>query len=69
MPKILSDFFWRTDNISDDELVDDSDDVEDGMPWEKLALNALELFQKFQFSLQLMVILFSPIAKLRTQHW
>ena len=33
-PEILADFL-ETDNISDDELVDDSDDVKDVLPWEK----------------------------------
>ena len=47
--EILADFL-ETDNISDDELVDDSDDVEDvptECPETNELLHALELFQKF----------------------
>ena len=42
--EILADFL-ETDNISDDELVADSDNVED-VPMECPLLHALELFQK-----------------------
>ena len=55
--EILADFL-ETDNISDDELVDDSDDVEDvpmECPGENELLHALELFQKFfLFAVQLL---------------
>ena len=47
--EILADFL-ETDHISDDELVDDSDDVEDvpmECPGKNELLHALELFQKF----------------------
>ena len=47
--EILADFL-ETDNISDDELVNDSDDVEDvpmECPGKNELLHALELFQKF----------------------
>ena len=47
--EILADFLG-TDDISDDELVDDSDDVEDvsmECPGKNELLHALELFQKF----------------------
>ena len=47
--EILADFL-KTDNISDEELVDDSDDVEDvpmECPGKNEVLHALELFQKF----------------------
>ena len=47
--EILADFL-ATDNISDDELVDDSDDVEDvpmECPGKNELLHALELFQRF----------------------
>ena len=61
--KILANFLG-TDNISNDEFVDDSDDVEDvpmKCPVKNELLHALELFQSF-LCLQLMVILFCPIA-------
>ena len=47
--EILADFL-ETGNISDDELVDDSDNVEDvpmECPGKNELLHALELFQKF----------------------
>ena len=47
--EIFADFL-ETGNISDDELVDDSDDVEDvpmECPWKNELLHALELFQMF----------------------
>ena len=47
--EILADIL-ETDNISDDELVDDSDDFEDvsmEFPGKTELLHALELFQKF----------------------
>ena len=47
--EIIADFL-ETDDISDDDLVDDSDDVEDvplECPGKTGLLHALELFQKF----------------------
>ena len=61
--EILADFL-ETDNISD-ELVDDSDDVEDvpmECPGKKMSSYMHWSFSKSSLCLQLMVILFSPIA-------
>ena len=61
--EILADFL-ETDNISDDELVDDSDDV-DGDRWNALGKMSSYMhcsFSKSFLCMQLMVILFSPIV-------